>query len=208
MEQRSEEWFAARAGKFTGSRFNMLMAKLASGKPAASYFNLITELAVERITGQCMETYQNAAMLRGIEMEPEARAAYEDENLVAVDEVAFIQHPKYPFVGCSPDGLVGDEGMWEGKCPYAAAKHLDALLRGAHTVEYKWQLQGQLWVAVRDWVDASSYDPRFPEGTRLATVRVERDEDAIKELEQTCIKANDEVEKIVGELENRMRKAA
>jgi len=204
MEQRTAEWFEKRAGKFTGSRFKSLMAMTKSG-PSTSRKNLITTLAVERITGTCMETYCNAAMQRGIDLEPLAREAYEDANMVAVEEVAFIQHPKYDFVSCSPDGMVGDDGMVEFKCPSAQDKHLQALLTGAHTVEYKWQLQGQLWVAGRSWVDAVSWDPRFPVGAQGATYRIERDEDMITKLEEACITADKEVEEIVQKLKLKMK---
>ncbi len=204
MEQRSPEWYAQRAGKFTASRFAALMAMTRSG-PSTSRKNLIATLAVERITGTCMETFQNAAMQRGIDLEPIARAAYEDAYMVVVEEVAFIQHPRYAFVSCSPDGLVGDDGMVEFKCPSAQDKHLQALLTGSHTKEYKWQLQGQLWCAERQWVDAVSFDPRFPEGAQGATYRVERDDEAIEELEKACIKADCEVDEIVQELERKMK---
>ena len=200
MEQRDPSWFALRAGKFTGSRFSMLMAKTKSG-PAASRRNLIALLAIERMTGACVETYQNSAMLRGIELEPDAIEAYEDNQLVNVEGIAFITHDKLDYVGVSPDGLVGDIGMVEVKCPSAEAKHLDALLKGSHATEYKWQLQGQLWVAERDWVDAVSFDPRWPEKHRLAVVRIERNDEMIAELEAECIKANDEVNEIIEKLE-------
>jgi putative phage-type endonuclease len=200
MEQGSPEWLAARAGKFSGSRFASVMARIRNGSPAAAYHNLIAELAVERIIGTCVETYCNAAMQRGLDLEPEARRAYEDRNLCAVDEVAFIRHPEYDFVSCSPDGMVDSSGMVEIKCPAAAAKHLDALLKGSHAVEYKWQLQGQLWVAQREWVDAVSYDPRYPEGAQLAIKRIERDEAAIKDLEAACIEANERVQEAVEQI--------
>ena len=80
------------------------------------------------------------------------------------------------------------------------SKHLEALRNGAHAVEYKWQVQGQLWVAEREWNDAVSYDPRFPEGKRLAIKRVWRDEKMIEQVEAECIAANEEVEQIVKEL--------
>ena len=200
MEQRTEEWFAARAGKFTGSRFAMLMAKTKSG-PSTSRKNLIALLAIERMTGACVETYTNFAMQRGTDLEPEAIEAYENHEMLIVVPEGFLVHPTLDYVGCSPDGLVGDDGMVEVKCPSAEAKHLESLLKGSHAVEYKWQLQGQLWVAGRKWVDAVSFDPRWPEKHRLAIVRVERDEDAIAELEAECIKANDEVNKIIESLD-------
>jgi len=199
MEQRSPEWFAVKAGKFSGSRFAALMAKTRTG-PSASRANLIAQLAVERINGTCEQGYQSAAMLRGTDLEPEALRAYEETRLCVVEPVAWMPHPAHSFVGCSPDGLVGSEGMVEVKCPEAYAKHLAAIRDGAHAQEYAWQLQGQLWVADRAWVDAVSYDPRWPEWLRLVVVRVERDEAAISELEAACIEAEAEVCAIVDDL--------
>lgn len=199
MSQRDPEWFAARAGRFTASRFADLMATTKSG-PSTSRKNLIVQVAIERITGTTEDSYTNAAMQRGIDLEPEARMMYELTTGNIVEEVDFIQHPSLSFVGVSPDGLIGDDGMMEIKCPSAMSKHLDALRNGAHAVEYKWQIQGQLWVAEREWNDAVSYDPRFPEGKRLAIKRVWRDEKMIEQLEAECIAANEEVEQIVKEL--------
>lgn len=204
MEQRSDSWFAMRAGKITGSRFKDLMATTRSGA-SASRGNLIAQLAVERITGQCVPTYCNAAMQRGTDLEPEARSAYEAHAGVLVEEVAFITHPDYPNVGVSPDGLVGDEGMVELKCPDSMAKHLDAIRHGSHADEYRWQLQGQLWVAQRKWVDAASYDPRYPENLRLAVVRVEADAKAHQELAAEVEAAEQEIQTIVNDL---IRRAA
>lgn len=200
--QRDAQWFIDRAGKFTGSRFSDLMAKTRSG-PAASRKNLITRLAVERLIGTCVETYSNAAMQRGTELEPAAIEAYENDQLCAVEFADFILHPKLPYVGISPDGLVGDDGLVEVKCPTAEAKHYEALRFGSHADEYKWQIQGQLWVTGRSWCDAVSYDPRFPDGLQLAIVRVDRDESAIAELEAECIAAQSEVAEQVAWFEQR-----
>ena len=205
MSQRDEAWFAMRCGKFTGSRFADLMA-VTKGGPSASRRNLLATLAVERLTGKCVETYQNGAMLRGIELEEAGRQAYEAKAGMLCVEVDFIPHPTLPYVGVSPDGLVGDTGMVEIKCPNAA-KHIDALRTGAHAQEYAWQLQGQLWVAEREWVDATSYHPDFPPHLALAITRVMRDDIAIKKLEQACIEAEAEVCELVNELLN-MRPAA
>jgi len=199
--QEGADWLLSRAGKFTASRASDLMAKTKTG-PSASRGNLIALLAVERLTGQCVETYQNAAMQRGIETEAEARDAYSFAKGVAVDEAGFIACDQLPNTGCSPDGLVGDDGLVEIKCPASMAKHLDALRSGAHAVEYHWQLQHQLMVTGRQWVDAASYDPRFPEHLQLAVTRVTRDEAAIAELTAEIIKADAEVSALVDELNN------
>lgn len=202
MQQGTQEWMDARCGKLTGSRFADVMNLIAGGKPGANRRALITQLAVERLTGQCVETFQNDAMRRGTELEPEARAAFEAHTGELVELAGFIPHPALDYCGISPDGLLGDDGMVEFKCPANMAKHLEALRSNEHAKEYKWQLQGQLWVAHRKWVDAVSYDPRFPEHLRLAIARVERDESAIKELAAECAKANDEIEEVLYSLRN------
>lgn len=206
ITQGTPEWMALRAGRFTGSRFADLMAKTRSGS-STSRANLLALLAVERITGQCVETYTNGAMQRGTELEPEARAAYEAHIGALVEEIAWIPHPDLDYVGVSPDGLVGDDGMVELKAPAAMAKHLEALRSGSHAVEYRWQLQGQLWVSGRQWVDAVSYDPRWPKGLRLAITRVKRDESAIAELRAACGQAERELQEMVAEL-NQLKGAA
>ncbi len=197
--QEGDDWMLARVGAFTASRAADLMAKTKSG-PSASRGNLLTLLAVERLTGQPVETYSNAAMQRGIELEAEARDAYSFQTGNIVQEVGYVSHPTIITAGCSPDGLVGGSGLVELKCPSSMAKHLDALRTGAHAQEYAWQLQHQLWVTGRDWVDAVSYDPRFPEGLQLAIKRVSRDETAIRELNDAVIQADKEVVAMVVEL--------
>lgn len=201
MQQRSEEWMRLRAGKLTASRFADVMNLIAGGKPGANRRALITLLAVERLTGTCVETFQNDAMRRGTELEGEARAAYEAHTGELVREVAFIPHPTLAYVGVSPDGMLDPNGMTEFKCPANMAKHLEALRSNEHAQEYRWQLLGQLWVAEREWVDAVSYDPRFPEHLRLAICRVYRDEAAIKQLAAECAKAHEEIEAVLADLQ-------
>lgn len=199
LEQRTPEWFAARAGAFTASRMADLMAKTKSG-PSASRKNMITTLAVERITGTCVETYTNAAMQRGVDLEREALDAYAFETGVAVISEAFIKHPTISRVGCSPDGLVNDDGLVEIKCPSAMAKHLEALTNGSHAVEYRWQLQHQLFVTGREWVDAVSYDPRFPSGLQLAVKRIFKDAEDQEAIAAEIAAADSEIEAIVAAL--------
>lgn len=200
-EQATAEWLQARCGMFTASRAADLMARTKTG-PGAARGNLLALLAVERITGQPVETFRNAAMDRGTELEAEARDAYSFATGHAVDEAGFIVCGELPNTGCSPDGVVGD-GLLEIKCPASMAKHLDALRSGAHAQEYRWQLQHQLLVTGRAWVDAASYDPRFPDHLQLAIVRVQRDEPAIAELREAIKAADAEVEAIVNELKER-----
>lgn len=204
--QGSAEWLRARAGVFTASTFSDLMAVTRSG-PSTSRARLITKLAIERITGEAQTTFCNDAMRRGTELEPFARGAYEAETGVLVQTVGLALHSAFAFVGASMDGLVGDDGLVEFKCPDSQDKHVQALRDGAHAQEYTWQIQGQLWVSGRQWCDAVSYDPRFPEGLRLAITRVSRDTAMSDRLEAACITANAAADELVAELLN-MRKAA
>lgn len=198
--QDSQDWLQARCGAFTASRASDLMAKTRSG-PSASRGALLALLAVERITGQPVQTYSNAAMERGVDLEAEARDAYSFHTGNAVEEAGFIPHPTIAHCGCSPDGLVGQDGLLEVKCPSNMAKHLDAIRNGSHAAEYRWQIQHQLMVTGRQWVDAVSYDPRYPGHLQLAIKRVHRDEDAIAELVAEIAAAETEVAAIVAELE-------
>lgn len=208
--QTDAAWMAERAGKFTASRSCDLMARTKTGW-SASRSNLLTMLAIERITGECVPTYQNGAMARGIELEAEARDAYSFERGIAVEETGFVAHAEIPNCGASPDGLVGSDGLVEIKCPASMTKHYDALMAGDHAKEYRWQLQHQLMVTGRAWVDAVSYDPRFPEHLQLAITRVHRDEKAIEELRAEIVACEQRVIQIIDELEelaNQERKAA
>lgn len=199
ITQGSPEWFASRAGKMTASRVAAIMAKTKSG-PAASRANMIAQLALERLTGACEETYTNAAMQRGTDLEPDAISAYSFETLASVEPVAFVLHPDMPNVGCSPDGLVGDDGLVEVKCPAAMAKHLNALRDGSHAKEYRWQLQHQLFVTGREWVDCVSYDPRYPDGLQIAIRRVFPDAEDHEALRAELPAADAEIEAIVRDL--------
>lgn len=205
IAQGTQEWLQQRVGAFTASRAADLMAKTKSG-PSASRANLIALLAVERLTGQPVETYQNAAMARGTELEAQAREAYAFATDVIVEECGYIQHPTIANCGCSPDGLIGAEGLIEIKCPSAMAKHLAALRSGEHAREYRWQLQHQLFVTRRQWVYAVSYDPRFPAHLQLATVRVVPDLDAFAALEAEIHAAEKEVCAILADLRATQRK--
>lgn len=207
VAQESPEWMVKRAGCFTASRAADLMAQGRGGQPSATRARLLVTLALERILGP-LETYRNAAMERGTELEGEARDAYGFDKGVAVDEADFIPHPSVANCGCSPDGLLGDEGVLEIKCPDNPAKHLEALRNGAHAKEYHWQVQHQLFVTGRKWADIVSYDPRFPERLQLASVRVERDEAAINQLATAIDAAEAEVAAIVAELKSKMENEA
>jgi len=179
--QGSLEWFAARLGKVTASRVADVVAKTKSG-PSASRANYMAQLIAERLTGVVQESFTNGAMQWGTEKEPEARAAYEFYRNEAVKEISFVLHPNIDQSGASPDGLVGDDGMVEIKCPNTAT-HLETLLGQMIPSKYHNQMQWQMACAGRQWCDFVSYDPRLPENMRLFVKRMPRDDIRIKELE-------------------------
>lgn len=179
--QGSDEWKALRLGKVTASKVADVIAKTKSGY-SASRANYAAQLIAERLTGTPAETFTNAAMQHGTETEPEARCAYEFYQGVKVEQVAFVPHPRIDQAGCSPDGLVGDGGLVEIKCPQTAT-HLETLLGQAVPAKYETQMQFQMACTERQWCDFVSYDPRMPENMRLFIKRVPRDEKRIKELE-------------------------
>lgn len=181
--QRSEEWFEIRRGKVTASRIADLMARTKTGW-GASRANYMAELVCERMTGQTQERYTNAAMLRGIEMEPDAIRAYEFYRSHDVKPVGFVQHPRIAMMGASPDGHIGAHGSTEIKCPNTAT-HIETLLAGTTIAnQYVLQMQGQMACSGRKWCDFVSYDPRMPEELKLFVLRVKRDEVRIEEIEK------------------------
>lgn len=182
MEQRSEEWFKARLGKATGSKFHDAVSFTRSGESAYRR-NYRYQLIAERLTGERTEIYTNAAMQWGIDNEDSARLAYEFATGNEVKEEGFITHPEVKDAGISPDGLVGEEGGVEIKCPEIAT-HIETLSRKQVPSKYREQVVGAMWVTGRKWWDFVSYDPRLPEHLQMIVIRVERDEQEIKDFEE------------------------
>lgn len=197
-EQRTEEWFAARLGKVTASRVADVMAKTKTGY-SASRENYMAQLVVERLTQTKAESFTNAAMQWGTDQEPFARAAYEAAQGVMVEEVGFMSHPTIEMAGASPDGLVGEDGMVEIKCPNTAGM-IEALLTQKVPAKYLAQMQLQMACAGRQWCDYVVFDPRMPAKAQLFVKRVLRDNDFIKEMETEIVKFLSEVEAQVQQL--------
>ena len=197
MDQRSEEWFAIRIGKVTASRVADVLAKTKSGY-SASRDNYMAQLICERLTNQKGESFTNAAMQHGTETEPLARAAYEALKDVLVDEVGFVPHPTIAMAGASPDGLVGDDGLLEIKCPNTAT-HIDTLLSESVPTKYFTQMQFQMACTGREWCDFVSFDNRLPEELQLFVQRVPRDDAYIKQMEA-------EIVQFIAELDDKINK--
>jgi putative phage-type endonuclease len=194
--QGSEEWFAERVGRPSASRFSEIITT--TGQPSKQAEKYLHELAGERVVGFKAETYINANMARGIEMEAEARQLYELMSGVEVEQVGICYQDEERKYGASPDGLVGESGLLEIKCPtlHVSVKYL---LAGSLPTDYFQQVQGQLFVTGREWVDFMSYYP----GLKPMVVRVQRDEKFIaalkNELDAFCDRL-DEVEAKLREL--------
>jgi putative phage-type endonuclease len=194
MEQRTPEWFQKRLGKVTASRIADLMAKTKTG-PGASRANYLAQLVTERLTGTPTESYKSPAMDWGIEQEAAARDAYSARMGVLVDEVDFVDHPTMQ-AGASPDGLVGENGLIEIKCPNTSTM-LEYLEDRTIPQKYRLQMQWQLAVTGRDWCDFVAFDPRLPEHLQLLVIREPRNTDLVVEITHEVNRFLAEVERKV-----------
>lgn len=179
-EQRTDEWYEARLGKATASNFSAIMARGKNGELAARK-NYRAQLVSERLTATKADNFSSASMQWGVETEDTARLRYELRSGNTVEDCGFFAHEKLQ-AGASPDGLVGEDGLVEIKCPNSAT-HIDTLKRQDIPPQYYWQVQGQMWITGRKWCDFVSFDPRMPANAQLFIKRIERDDEAIKTLE-------------------------
>lgn len=155
-EQGSQDWHDLRCGIPTASQFDRLVTPKA-WKPSASIDDYVAELVAEYMLGEPVEI-ESVWMARGRTIEREARAWYALEHGVTVEQVGFITDD-LEEVGCSPDGLIGEDGGLEIKVP-AAKNHAAYLINPAKfTAAYWHQCQGGLWITGRKWWDLVSYCP-------------------------------------------------
>lgn len=187
-EQRSEEWYKLRLGLTTGSAANSI---LTPGLRRTHTGRLLSEI----LTGEVKHLEVTAPMQWGIDKEDEAVERYQKESGNTVEALGFARMRGNFRVGCSPDGLVGNDGMVEIKCPNTST-HALYLLEGAPK-NYFYQMQFNLWVCGRQWCDFITYDPRVrEEGMQIGIFRIKRDEQEIRKL-MNCVQA---VNKTVREL--------
>ena len=206
MDQRSDEWFAARCGKATASALYKVMAKTKAGW-GADRANYAAQLVTERLSGRPADSFSNAAMQWGVDTEAQARAAYAFHMDEAPVEVGFLDHPVIHMTGASPDGLVGFDGMLEIKCPNTAT-HIATLDGAGIDRKYLYQMQWQMACAEREWCDFVSFDPRLPTAMQMHVRRVERDAEMLADLEQHVTEFLAEVADTVARLEARYLKEA
>jgi len=179
IEQLSEAWFEVKCGRVTGTRFKDLV----SGESTDTYKKLITNLACEIITGKMEVTYFNANMENGIETEPIARKEYESLFDVSVKLAGFIQpdedHKYHDWIGISPDGILPDNGILEIKAPLMRT-HFEYIEANKLPSEYRYQVQGQLFVTGFDYCHFMSY----VEGMKPFIIPVYPDLELFKEFER------------------------
>lgn len=191
-EQGSAEWFECRRGIPTASEFATILARGRDGGASKTRRTYLMKLLGERVTGEPMYNYQNDHMDRGKEMEDEARDMYAFMTDAEPRKVGFIRNDE---VGCSPDSLIGEDGLLEIKTKLAHLQ-MEVLLAGEVPSDHMAQLQGQLWVTGRQWVDFVSYWPKAPPFIQ----RVQRDEAYIANLAeavQTFLKELKTVESVI-----------
>lgn len=188
-EQNTPEWFAARAGIPTASEFHTVMASGRGGGESKTRKTYLYKLAGEVITAKTVEGYTNAHMDRGHEMEADARQMYSFICDADIESVGFVRNGDK---GASPDGLIGDRGMFEAKSklPYLL---IECLMRDDFPPEHKAQCQGALWVAEREWIDIVVYWPDLP----LFVKRAYRDEAYIASIATAVKQFNEELAEIV-----------
>lgn len=192
FEQRTPEWYAIRRGRPSASVFSSIVT--CDGKPSKSADKLLYKLAGEILTGKSEEMFQNDAMRRGVELEPDARMFYELSTGCTVEQIGFCLNDEETF-GCSPDGLVGADGLIEIKVP-SIATHISYMLDNCVPSEYYQQVQGQLLVTERDWCDFVSYHPDM----KSFIYRQYRDEAFISKLNAELIAFTKRLKEIVEKL--------
>lgn len=190
MEQGSEEWRKVRAGKLTGSNAQAI------GNNGKGLETLAYQTVSEKHSSGEFEFYTNENMERGNELEDAARSIYELENDVEVEQVGFIEYNE--FVGCSPDGLIGDKGAVEIKA-HSDAKHVRFIVEGKIDPAYIWQMQMLLLITGREWCDYVAYNPNYTKS--LVVQRVTPDEKAHAKL----LEGFETGEKLIKEIESKLQ---
>lgn len=165
MIQGTDEWKESRLGMVTASRVADIMAKTRSGE-SATRKNYMMELLCQRLTGVYSEGFASGAMQRGTELETVARSMFEIQTGLTVEETGSIRHPTIEMFSASPDGLIGNDGLIEIKCPNTA-QHISFLVENEIPTKYQWQMRAQMACTDREWCIYCQYDDRVPENMQL-----------------------------------------
>jgi putative phage-type endonuclease len=208
--QGDANWFKWRLGCVTSSRVADAVAKLKrKDGEAACRRDLRFELACELLTERASEHFVSRWMEEGKEREPLARAEYELQNGVYVEQVGFVCHPTIKMAGASPDGLIGEDGLVEIKCPKVET-HLGYILGDAIPEQYLPQMVWQLACCERQWNDFVSYHPDLPDGLNLFVRRLKRTaevEALIRGMELEVVQFLKEVDEMLERLKQQRKEA-
>jgi predicted phage-related endonuclease len=194
-EQNSPQWFEARLGKVTASNFADVMAG-GEGKTRTRY---LRDLAGEIITGKPKESYSNKSMERGNAMEDQAREQYERTKFADLTRVGFVYNPAIN-AGCSPDALIGDDGILEIKTMIPALL-IGVLERGTMPQEHRAQCHGAMWVLRRKFCVLRIFYPGMPS----FEATIEHDPIYEQEISNAVEIFNYDLKKLVEKLKAMMR---
>jgi len=199
VEQGTDAWLELRKGFITASRFKDVISNGRGGAPSKTRLSYMYQLAAEAITGEREESFSSEYMEWGTKTEPQARSMYEFDSGHNAEEVTFIKWSDNHIVGISPDGLVGDDGGLEIKCPKTTTQIATFLSEKMPTC-HKAQVQGSMWVTGREWWDFVSFDPRIDGDASYFCQRQFRDEKYISELEEKCLAFESELNEMISKL--------
>lgn len=197
--QGSAQWLLERAGHLTASRLKDALDFQKSGKEGAARRKLRITLATERLTTYIEPIFTTADMMRGVELEPEARVHYECITGQLVEQIGFAQHDSIRWLGASPDGLVGADGLLEIKCPRSSSQ-IELIHSGEIPEDYQRQMDLQLIVMQRRFCDFMSYDPRLPDPYRSFMKRYQPEQAWLDHITQSSIQFLAEVDQFLSEL--------
>ena len=204
IRQRTPEWYAARLGRFTASNFGTLMARPVdkSSQLSKSAIAYIRDVALQLYLNKSTFRKDTIATRWGMTKENEALKEFEQITGFTITESGFVLHPDFPDVGATPDAIILDKGqsgkliLAQVKCPYSQKNHLQYIKKIGDVVSLKkyrsaiyWQIQGEIWVTGASYSYFVSFDPRLWGSKRLHYVRIERDQQAMDELETVIKKA-------------------
>lgn len=202
MEQRTDSWLLARLGNVGCSRLSAVLANGKGGEPSITRATYMTELLCERLTGRPTESYCSPEMQWGTDTEPLARSLYEARTGSWVAECFGTSHPDIPRWRGSPDGLIGDDGGIEIKCPNTKT-HIETLTKGTISRAYILQMAGYVEIFKRKWYDFVSYAPRLPSAMHLYIKRFTRDELPIDEVKKGVIMFLEELDALESNLRSK-----
>lgn len=201
LEQGTQQWRDARSGCVTASRICDVLRKPRRGqKESATRKAYLAQIALERMTGKPQEReFETWDLKRGKELEPFARVEYEMKQEGTITTVGFVEHPRIKFAGCSPDGLVGKDGLCQIKAPRPHV-HMEYILSGIVPVDYRQQMLFEMACTGRKFNDFVSYNQDMPEHLKLFISRLHRDEAEIAEVEIEVVNFLVEVEELIAKM--------